>query len=39
MKKSSLNKNKYNYKCSKGNTKDYPNLLIYKKSKYANSKI
>lgn len=39
MNKSSLNKNKYDYKCSKGNTKDYPNLLIYKKSKYANSKI
>jgi hypothetical protein len=33
MKKSSLNKNQYNYKCSKGNTKDYPNMLIYKKSK------
>ena len=39
MKKSSLNKNKYDYKCSKGSTKDFPNLLIYKKSKYANSKI
>ena len=33
MKKSSLNKNKYDYKCSKGSTKDFPNLLIYKKSK------
>ena len=39
MKKSSLNKNKYNYKCSKGNTKDYPNMLIYKKNKDANSNI
>ena len=39
MYKSSLDKNKYNYKCSKGSTKDFPNLLIYKKSKYANSKI
>ena len=38
MKKSSLNKNKYDYKCSKGSTKDFPNLLIYKKSKDANSK-
>ena len=37
MNKSSLNKNKYDYKCSKGSTKDFPNLLIYKKSKYANS--
>ena len=37
MNKSSLNKNKYNYTCLKGNTKDYPNMLIYKKSKYANS--
>lgn len=39
MYKSSLDKNKYNYKCQKGSTKDFPNLLIYKKSKYANSKI
>jgi len=39
MYKSSLNKNKYNYKCPKGSTKDFPNLLIYKKSKDANSKI
>ena len=38
MNKSSLNKNKYDYKCSKGSTKDFPNLLIYKKSKDANSK-
>ena len=37
--KSSLEKNKYNYKCPKGSTKDFPNMLIYKKSKYANSKI
>jgi len=31
MYKSSLDKNKYNYTCPKGNTKDYPNMLIYKK--------
>ena len=36
---SSLENNKYNYKCPKGNTKDYPNMLIYKKQGYANSKI
>ena len=29
MEKSSLDKNKYNYTCPKGNTKDYPNMLIY----------
>ena len=39
MYKSSLDKNKYNYKCPKGSTKDFPNRLIYKKSKYANSNI
>jgi len=33
MEKSSLHNNKYNYKCPKGNTKDYPNMLIYKKEK------
>ena len=33
MQKSSLNKNLYNYKMPKGNTKDYPNMLIYKKQK------
>jgi hypothetical protein len=37
--KSSLENNKYNYTCPKGNTKDYPNMLIYKKSKDANSNI
>jgi len=37
--KSSLENNKYNYTCPKGNTKDYPNMLIYKKQGYANSKI
>ncbi len=31
MYKSSLDKSKYNYKCPKGSTKDFPNLLIYKK--------
>ena len=39
MYKSSLDKYKYNYKCPKGSTKDFPNMLIYKKSKYANSNI
>jgi hypothetical protein len=39
MEKSSLHNNKYNYKCPKGSTKDFPNLLIYKKSKDANSKV
>ncbi len=38
MKKSSLQNNKYDYKCSMGSTKDYPNMLIYKKQSYANSK-
>lgn len=38
MFKSPLDKNKYNYKCSKGSTKDFPNLLIYKKTNYANSR-
>ena len=33
MYKSSLHNNKYNYKCTKGNTKDYPNMLIYKKQR------
>ena len=37
IQKSSLQNNKYNYKCPKGITKDFPKLLIYKKSKYANS--
>ena len=39
MEKSSLHNNKYNYTCPKGNTKDYPNMLIYKKQGYAYSKI
>ena len=39
MEKSSLHNNKYNYKCPKGSTKDFPNLLIYKKSKDANIKV
>ena len=39
MYRSSLHNNKYNYTCPKGNTKDYPNMLIYKKQGYANSKI
>ena len=38
MEKSSLDKNKYNYTCPNGNTKDYPNMLIYKKTNYANSR-
>jgi len=38
MKKTSLNNNKYNYKCPKGSTKDFPNMLIYKKQSYAQSK-